>query len=129
MPKPGPKDARERGAAPGDAAAPPRPGGADPAADPGLQAPPLPLGAAPRPADRCAWQVVEGEAVLLDLEGQTILGLNAVGSFLWPLLDGRRTVAELGDLVAARFAVEPDRARADVARFLTELQGRGLLQP
>ena len=74
-------------------------------------------------------QVVEGEAVLLDLEGRTILGLNAVASFLWPLLDGRRTVAELGDAVAERFSVTAERARGDVLRFLVDLQGRGLVQP
>jgi hypothetical protein len=117
------------GAAPGDAAAARRPGGADPGAGAAGGAPPLALDAAPRPADRCAWQVVEGEAVLLDLDGRIILGLNAVASFLWPLLDGRRTVADLGDAVAARFAVAPGRARDDVTRFLVDMQGRGLIQP
>jgi hypothetical protein len=124
----GPQDPSPGGAPPGDAAAPARPGDADPAGGAAGLARELPLDVAPRPADRCAWQVVEGEAVLLDLEGRTILGLNAVGSFVWPLLDGRRSVAELGDAVAARFAVDADRARRDVAGFLGELSTRGLLQ-
>lgn len=65
--------------------------------------------------------------VLLDLEGRRILGLNAVGSFLWPLLDGRRTVAELGDAVAARFPTAASRARDDVSAFLSDLAARGLV--
>jgi hypothetical protein len=109
-----------------DAAATARPGRPDPA--PPEPPVPLPLDRAPRPADRCAWQVVEGEAVLLDLEGRILLGLNAVGSFLWPLLDGQRTVAALGDAVATRFGVAPERAREDVARFLGELQRKGLIR-
>ena len=125
----GSQDAGAGGAAPRDAAAPRRQGGGDPAAAPVAGALPLRMEEAPRRADRCAWQVVEGEAVLLDLEGRILLGLNAVGSFLWPLVDGQRTVAELGDAVAARFDVAPDRARDDAARFLLELRARGLVQP
>jgi hypothetical protein len=110
-----------------DAAEAARPGGADPAARGPGAARPVAADAAPRPADRCAWQVVAGEAVLLDLEGRRILGLNPVGSFLFPLLDGRRTVAALGDAVAARFGIAAERARADAGAFLSELAARGLV--
>ena len=71
--------------------------------------------------------MVAGEAVLLDLEGRRILGLNAVGSFLWPLLDGRRTVAELAAAIAARFSVPPARAQNDLTAFLSDLAARGLV--
>jgi hypothetical protein len=72
--------------------------------------------------------VVEGEAVLLDLEGRRIMGLNPAGSFSFGLLDGRRTVADLASAVAARFGVEPERARADVETFLSALAARGLVE-
>lgn len=117
------------GAPGGDAPASRRDGGGDPASSTVAVAHPLRLDQTPRRTDRCAWQVVEGEAVLLDLEGRMLLGLNAVGSFLWPLVDGARTVAQLGDAVAAAFGVEPGRARDDAARFLLDLQRRGLVQP
>jgi hypothetical protein len=83
--------------------------------------------AAPRPSARCAWQIVEGEAVLLDLDGRRIMGLNPAGSYLWALLDGKRTVAELGAAVAERFQVAAERAAGDVALFLTDLRARGLV--
>jgi len=73
--------------------------------------------------------VVEGEAVLLDLAGRRVLGLNPVGSFVWGQLDGRRTAAELAEAVAARFRIVVERARADVDAFLADLNGRGLLEP
>jgi Coenzyme PQQ synthesis protein D (PqqD) len=123
----------------GDAGGGPLHGGAAPAAgsggarpspalEPGGAAAPLAALATPRPSRRCAWQVVESEAVLLDLEGRRIQGLNAVGSFVWGLLDGVRTVAGLGREVPARFDVDVGRAEADVAAFLGELRRRGLVE-
>jgi len=73
--------------------------------------------------------VVEGEAVLLDLEGRRVLGLNPVGSFVWGLLDGSRAPTDLAGAVAARFGIGADRARADVDAFLADLHGRGLIDP
>lgn len=72
--------------------------------------------------------MVEGEAVLLDLAGRRIMGLNPVGSFAWGLLDGRRTVADLAAAVAAEFAVMPERAAADLSAFLADLRDRGLIE-
>jgi hypothetical protein len=77
---------------------------------------------------RCAWQVVGGEAVLLDLHGRRLAGLNAAGSFLFPLLDGGRTAAELAAAVEERFGVERARAERDVAAFLADLERRGFVE-
>jgi len=79
-------------------------------------------------APRCAWQVVEGEVVLLDLHGRRIMGLNPVGSFAFQLIDGARTVADLSAAVAARFGIPTDRALADVRLFLGELRRRALVE-
>jgi len=83
---------------------------------------------APRVSPRCAWQVVDGEAVLLDLTGKRLVGLNAVGSYLLPLVDGRRSLPELAASVAERFGVAASRAEADVAAFLHDLAGRGFIE-
>jgi len=86
------------------------------------------LGATPRVSSRCSWQVVEGEAVLLDLEGKRILGLNRAGSWVFPLLDGSRTVAGLAVSLAERFGIELNRAEADLRAFLVELASRGFVE-
>jgi hypothetical protein len=72
--------------------------------------------------------VVEGEAVLLDLQGRRVLGLNRVGSFVFPLLDGARTVGGLAASVAERFGVEVRRAEADLRVFLAQLAKRGFVE-
>jgi len=113
---------------PGGSVPPQRAGAPDPGcAQPAPAAPGQAL-AAPRISGRCAWQVVEGEAVLLDLHGRRVVGLNPVGSFVFGLLDGARTVAALASSVAERFGVELSRAEADVRAFLAELEGRGFVE-
>ena len=102
--------------------------GSDPAGPRSSAAALVALGATPRVSGRCAWQVVGEEAVLLDLQGRRVLGLNRVGSFVFPLLDGARTVAALAALVAERFGVEARRAEADLRTFLAELAGRGFVE-
>jgi hypothetical protein len=72
--------------------------------------------------------VVEGEAVLLDLHGKRLLGLNAAGSYVFPLLDGDRTVAGLAASLAERFGIEVERAEADLRLFLGELARRGFVE-
>lgn len=115
-------------AVPGDRPPAQGPGGVDPAgAEPG-PAPLVALCATPRISGRCAWQVVEGEAVVLDLHGKRVLGLNRVGSFVFPLLDGARTVGGLAASVAERFGVEVRRAEADLRVFLAELARRGFVE-
>lgn len=56
------------------------------------------------------------------------MGLNPVGSFVFGLLDGVRTVETLSAAVAERFQIDPERARDDVSAFLADLQRRGLLE-
>jgi len=75
---------------------------------------------------RVAWQVVADEAVLVDLDRGRVLGLNAAGSFLWPLL-AEKSEEELVRDLRDHFAVDEERARADVAAFLAVLRERGFL--
>ncbi len=77
---------------------------------------------------RVAWQVLDGEAVLVDLEAGTSLGLNATGSFLWPLLP-TSSAEELADALVAEFEVDREQAGRDVQAFLELLRARGFLQP
>lgn len=102
--------------------------GSDPAGARERPAPVVALCAAPRVSGRCTWEVVEGEAVLLDLQGQRVLGLNRVGSFVFPLLDGSRTVGGLAATVAERFGVGVRKAEADLRVFLAELARRGFVE-
>jgi hypothetical protein len=71
--------------------------------------------------------MLDGEAVLIDLERGTALGLNPSGSFLWARLATHDT-DELAREMASAFEVAPDQARADVASFIDSLRTRGFVE-
>ena len=73
-----------------------------------------------------AWRVIEGEAVILSMDTKVFRGLNAVGSRVWELIDGRRSVDEIAQMIANEFAVASDVAAYDVRAFVEQLLAKGL---
>ena len=55
------------------------------------------------------------------------LQLDALGTEVWGLLDGKRSVRELIAVFADRHRMHPKEAEFSVARFLRELGRRGLI--
>lgn len=74
-----------------------------------------------------AWRLIEGEAVILSMDTKVFRGLNAVSSRVWELIDGRRSVDEIAQLIAHEFQVAPDVAARDVRAFMEELLAKGLV--
>ncbi|MBM4356747.1 MAG: PqqD family protein [Deltaproteobacteria bacterium] len=72
-------------------------------------------------------RILDGEAVLLDLEGGAYLGLNDVGTVVWGALGEGLTLAEACTRVTAAFEVDEATARRDVEALLDELLRRGLI--
>ncbi len=79
-----------------------------------------------QPHARVAWQLLDGQAVLIDLERAQAMGLNDSASFLWQRLDGRPPEALAAELCEA-FDVTPQQARRDVDDFVDLLRARGLI--
>jgi Coenzyme PQQ synthesis protein D (PqqD) len=75
-----------------------------------------------------AWQTIDGETVLLNLDGRELMGLNGVGARAWELLDGERSLAQIAAAVAEEFEVEPAQAEADVLVFAGELLAAGAVE-
>lgn len=79
---------------------------------------------------RVVYEVVDGQAVLVDPDGVELLTLNAVGTLVWEELDGRRGPNELAaDLVSRFTGITVDEFARDIAEFLAEAEGAGLVVP
>ena len=76
---------------------------------------------------KAAWRVIEGEAVILSLDTKAFRGLNPVGSRVWELIDGRRSVDEIVEVIVREFDVTPERAGADVQTFVRDLLDKELV--
>lgn len=82
----------------------------------------------PMKAAHTASQVIDGEAVVLDIPGKTLRGLNPVGSRIWELIDGTRTLGEITRLVAGDYARSEAEVLQDVAAFVDELAQRRVIE-
>ena len=78
-------------------------------------------------ASTTASRVIEGEAVILSLDTKVLRGLNPVGSRVWELIDGQRSVEEIAGLIVKEFDVECPQADQDVRGFVQELLDKGLV--
>jgi hypothetical protein len=77
--------------------------------------------------DGQASRVTQGEALVVLAEQRELHRLNAVGTRVWELCDGR-SVGAIVNAIVAEFEVDPPLAQADVLAFLEQLLGLGALR-
>lgn len=68
------------------------------------------------------------QTVIFTRDRCELLLLNDMGAGVWYLLNGRRNVAEIIDIVTAYFPDAEDQVADDVHAFLTTLEGAGALR-
>jgi coenzyme PQQ biosynthesis protein PqqD len=85
------------------------------------------LTAIPAKATQTAYHLLDGEAVVLDIPGKIIRGLNPVASRVWQLVDGQRSLGEIAAMIAKEFAAEQAVVVQDVTVFVSELADKKLL--
>ncbi len=82
-----------------------------------------------RRSSRIASRVIDGQAVVIVIDEQTLHTLNEVGTFVWSALEGNdRSVGELIDATTTSFEVPHERAAEDVMSFVGELLKLGALE-
>ncbi|HVT14741.1 MAG TPA: PqqD family protein [Thermoanaerobaculia bacterium] len=81
-----------------------------------------------RISDHVQYTKVEGDYVLLDLGSGEYFGLDEVASLAWEVLAAGGDQDAAVAAIVRDYAVEPDRAAADVARLLDTLRDKGLIE-
>ena len=74
-----------------------------------------------------AGEVIEGEAIIIDLASGVYYSMTGAGGVLWALLEEGRSLGAAAAAIAARYDVPVDRVRADVERVAAELLQHGLV--
>jgi hypothetical protein len=77
--------------------------------------------------DKLAARKVGGEMVILSAEDSSLFLLNDVGTAIWEAADGRRTIAEIADVLCTEYDIDRATALADVAEFVDSLAAAGIL--
>jgi hypothetical protein len=75
---------------------------------------------------RIAARVVDGKALIVVIDQRQLHTLNAVGTRVWELCDGR-SVGAIADALAAEFDVDRETALRDVLGFVAHLRELGVL--
>ncbi len=72
-------------------------------------------------------QVVKGEAVLLNAKTGDYFGLNEVGSDFYQLVDGKKNLDEIIDLLNQEYDVQRELLKADLEGLVARLLDKEIL--
>ena len=75
-----------------------------------------------------AHEVEDARTVLHDDARRQIMILNEVGAASWYLMDGRRSVADIAQTIAAAVGQDPAQVERDVETFFRDLEAQGLVE-
>jgi hypothetical protein len=73
------------------------------------------------------WRELDGEAVLLSPAAGSSYNLNPVGTFIWKLLDGKHSSADIATAICQIYEVEYEQAFQDVEGIIAELRSNNLV--
>jgi len=79
-----------------------------------------------RYAPQVAWQIIDGEVMIVDLASGQTMGLNPTATWLWSHLDGH-SASELTDEMTSAFDVSRNDAEKDVNEFIQLLREKDLI--
>jgi hypothetical protein len=75
-----------------------------------------------------ASQIIDDEAVIIVPSEQMVNVLNPVGSRIWDLADGRKSIAEIAEIIAHEFDVPYETAIKDAIEFTVELTKKKVMR-
>ena len=75
---------------------------------------------------------IAGETILVPIRGkladmQNIFTLNTVGAYIWDLLDGTKSLAQILEALLDHFEVSRQKAEEDILEFITQTVETGLI--
>lgn len=87
-----------------------------------------------RKTDRIVSREIAGELILVPIRSnvadmESLFTLNEVGSRVFGLVDGERTVRDLTSAIVEEFEVEEAEAEVDVKEFVEKLLEIGSIEP
>ena len=74
-----------------------------------------------------AWREIDDETIIISPNDSVMHELNDTGSFLWKNIDGRKSAAELAELLVENYEVKPEIALSDTEALLQEMSSRKLV--
>lgn len=80
-------------------------------------------------SESVAAKVIDGEAIIINLDTGVYYSLDGTGGEAWSLLEGHHSVDAVATALAARYGVPEERCREDVGKLVEQLLAEDLLVP
>lgn len=78
--------------------------------------------------ENTASRIIDGQAVIMTLTDNTLHTLNAVGSRIWELCTGQKTMEEIIQIIQEEYiSARPDEIRSDCEIFFKDLYSKGMV--
>jgi len=77
--------------------------------------------------DTVLFREFDGESVILNLDTESYLGLDAVGTRMWNVLTNQPSIQAAYDILLAEYDVTPETLRGDLERLLGQMLEHGLI--
>jgi len=77
---------------------------------------------------RTAARVVDGHALVIVIDDRRLHSLNGVGTRVWELADGSKTIGQIADEIVREFDVTRDVALEHTIEFVQQLMSIGALR-
>jgi len=77
---------------------------------------------------------IAGETIIVPVRSgvshlNSIYSLNEVGTAIWRLIDGQRTLEQIVEAVSREYEVSDEQATIDVFDYIAKLIAEGLIRP
>lgn len=81
----------------------------------------------PVKSEKIASRIIDSEAIIVLLEKQQTIILNEVGSYIWEIIDGKRNISELTQIISSEFDITYEEALNDIVEFIEDMTKRGAI--
>lgn len=71
---------------------------------------------------------LDGKAVILSLKTENYYGINAVGTFIWSLIQIPLSLSEIQSSILEEFDVDSETCHREVKDFLSKMSEEGLVE-
>lgn len=85
------------------------------------------LSSVPKRNESIPWREFGAEGILLDPGSGDYFRVNEMGLTIWKHVDGRKTIEEIVEELAAHFDADDDELTKDTAEFIEDLFHKGLI--
>ena len=72
---------------------------------------------------------VDGELLIVDLDGGELFSLSGTARSVWDAINGQRDEAQIAEHLSAAYDVDAATLAADIAAFVEELRAAALIGP